>query len=822
MAGGEGTRLRPLTSKAPKPMLPVCGRPMMEYVVRLLHRHAFDEIVVTVGFRAEHIKRYFGDGTEFGVTLTYAEEHTPLGTAGSVGNARDFLDETFLVVSGDALTDIDLAALVETHRERAAAATIALTTVSNPLEFGIVITNPDGSVARFLEKPSWGQVFSDTVSTGLYVFEPTIFSDIPKGSARDFSSDLIPAMLRRGDPVHGVVTSGYWCDVGTIEAYLAAHRDVLDGKVDVDVPAFNAGDGLWIGEGATIAPSARVIPPSLVGPGCNVDEHVTIGPYTVLGANVHVKSESVVERSVVLDNVYIEERFSASAAVVGRRCTIRQSVSLDDGVVLGDDVRLGHNVEVGAGVKVFPDKTVEDGAVVNISLVWETQGARRLFGHGGVSGVANVDLTASLAVRAAMAYGTSLRKGSVIVTSRDSSRAARMLKRAIMAGLNAAGVDVLDLEVGSIPVTRFLARSTRASGGLTVRLHRRDPDRVVIRFFDADGIDISDEAQRRIERLFEREDSRLVLASEIGDIQFPPRALEEYKGALQSTVEPTAIRRRRFKLVLDYAFGAVGTVMPALLGQLRADVLAVNPYLSTAGRIEYDAEAALERIAALVRSSGADLGAQLDPDGERLSLVDGSGRILTHAQALAVYVELIPNHLVGNRIAIPNNVSDRIAEIAAGHGVGTLETPRSAAALMAAASAPEVGFAADGEGGYVLPGFLPAFDGAAALLKMLDLLAREDRRLADVVDGLPAVDVLHCTVATPFDRKGTVMRALAEGGNADAAMVDGVRLRVGEGWALVVPDAEDALTHVWAEGSAPDEAASIAAALVNQIIRIMR
>ena len=220
MAGGEGTRLRPLTSNAPKPMLPIANRPMMEHIVTLLKRHGFDEIVVTVAFLANHIKTYFGDGSEFGVTISYADEPVPLGTAGSVGNARKMLDETFLVISGDVLTDMDLTEVMRFHREKGAMATIGLTAVDNPLEFGIVITQEDGTIERFLEKPTWGQVFSDTINTGIYVLEPAIFDFIPEGRSVDFSSEVFPALLAAGKPLYGAVMSGYWEDVGTLEAYL--------------------------------------------------------------------------------------------------------------------------------------------------------------------------------------------------------------------------------------------------------------------------------------------------------------------------------------------------------------------------------------------------------------------------------------------------------------------------------------------------------------------------------------------------------------------------------------------------------------------------
>ena len=230
MAGGEGTRLRPLTSNAPKPMLPIADRPMMEHVIHLLKRHGFDEIVVTVAFLASHITTYFGDGSELGVSIRYADEPIPLGTAGSVGNAREFLDETFLVISGDVLTDIDLGKVLAFHRERGSLATIGLTAVDNPLEFGIVITREDGSIERFLEKPTWGQVFSDTINTGIYVLEPEIFDYIPAGRSVDFSAahgaahDAVDAATSRRafSAAHGAAHVSGRGDCGGV-AFSAAH-----------------------------------------------------------------------------------------------------------------------------------------------------------------------------------------------------------------------------------------------------------------------------------------------------------------------------------------------------------------------------------------------------------------------------------------------------------------------------------------------------------------------------------------------------------------------------------------------------------------------
>src|SRR5436190_17166412 len=203
MAGGEGTRLRPLTSNQPKPMVPIVGKPCMEHILELLREHGFVDVVVTVAFLPQAIRSYFGTGDSLGLNVEYSVEESPLGTAGSVGLASDRLDDTFLVISGDALCDIDLAAVVAAHRERKAAVTIGLKSVENPLEFGIVVTDEDGRVERFLEKPSWGQVFSDTINTGIYVLEPEVLRHIPTDRPYDFSKELFPLLLDMGRPIYG-------------------------------------------------------------------------------------------------------------------------------------------------------------------------------------------------------------------------------------------------------------------------------------------------------------------------------------------------------------------------------------------------------------------------------------------------------------------------------------------------------------------------------------------------------------------------------------------------------------------------------------------
>jgi mannose-1-phosphate guanylyltransferase/phosphomannomutase len=824
MAGGEGTRLRPQTSNLPKPMLPLVGRPMMEHIVSLLRRHGITDIVVTVAFLPNAIRSYFGNGSELGVRMVYATEESPLGTAGSVRNAMEQLTERFLVISGDVLTDIDLTEIIAFHEKNDALATIALAAVENPLEFGIVITREDGTIERFLEKPGWGQVFSDTINTGIYVLEPEIFERIPPGRSVDFSGEVFPAALEDGGRLFGYVADGYWEDVGTTAAYLQAHEDILDGKVEADVSGFELRPGVWVGKGSSVDPLAQIESPVFIAENCTVDAGAVLGAYATLGANTRVGERAEVRRSVIGENSYLGPAVSVEGAVLGRSCDLRVGARIEPGAVVGEGCLIGAHAEVRGDVKVYPYKVVEAGAQVNASIVWESGGARTLFGREGVTGIANVDVSPELAVRLAKAWASGFEKGSYITASRDTSRAARVLKRALMVGCNSVGVNVADLELATVPVTRHHVRTRANRAGLTVRLSPDDPQSVVIRFFDERGIDLSETDQRRVERMYHREEFRRVTAGEIGDIDFSPRAIEHYTGDLVEAFGLRRDERRQVKLVLDLSYGAASFVMPNLLSKVGADVLSINPYAQTPGMIAIDTAVSEARVAEAVRGSGADLGAVIDPGGERLTLIDGRGRVMSDDEAIFAFIALGAEAGDIGKVALPVTASAATLRACAERGIEVVLSPLSTSGLLEAAASGGVTFASDQRGGYVFPSFLPAFDATAALARLLALLGRGASSLEEVVDAMPPMPIVHEEVATSLEHKGLIMRTLmeqlAEQG-ADLVLVDGIKVRTDDGWVLVAPDPEDPLTHVWAEGTDLPGSVALARPYVEQITALL-
>ena len=258
MAGGFGTRLRPLTSNIPKPMVPMANKPMMEHIVDLLKTHNIKDVVCTLFYQPDVITDYFGDGSAFGLKMQYRRAEADYGTAGSVCNAKDLLNDRFLVISGDVLTDFDLTAAIRFHEAKKAKTTLLLTHVSNPLQYGVVLTGENGKIIRFLEKPSWGEVFSDTINTGIYILEPEILDLIPEKQEFDFGKNLFPILLEQDLDLFGHIASGYWKDIGSLNEYQDAHMDILRGEIKLQIEGTKEGN-LFIGEGTDIKADSRQI-----------------------------------------------------------------------------------------------------------------------------------------------------------------------------------------------------------------------------------------------------------------------------------------------------------------------------------------------------------------------------------------------------------------------------------------------------------------------------------------------------------------------------------------------------------------------------------
>jgi mannose-1-phosphate guanylyltransferase/phosphomannomutase len=807
----------------PKPMVPVVNQPVMEHILGLVKHHGIDEVVATLMFMPQVIEDYFGDGDEWGVQISYAIEESPLGTAGSVKNAEKALTETFLVISGDALTDIDLSQVIEFHKSHDGPVTIALKRVPDPLEFGVVITDDDGRITRFLEKPSWGQVFSDTINTGIYILDPMVFDHIPADEQYDFSSQLFPDLMDKGFPLYGCVVDGYWCDVGSLESYREVHRDILDGKAMIYIPGAKARNDVWVGRGADIDPGAHMGNMVVIGANTKVRRGATIGDYTVIGDNCLVGYDADLQHSIVWSDSFIGAGSELKGAVVCRRADIRARAHLQPGSTIGDETMVGHGAVVGNDVQVYPYKRIEAGAMVTSSLIWENTGIRSLFGADGVSGLVNIDITPELALRVAQAFGSILPNKTHVVVSRDSSRAARMIKRSLVAGLNSSGINVRDLRVASPAITRFTTRDTRCLGGVHVAASPDDPQSLEMHFYDREGIELPPWVEKKVERLYFRQEFRRSFFDEVGEIMYPPRALEYYTAGLNEALSHDGPICKKCTVIVDMGLSAASFVLPTVGASWGVELIALRPFIDTektrVSAVERDAQ--VEQLVRSVDVFQADLGVAIDANAERVMLVTPRGRVLDDDTALHALVRLwCETDTTGAGIAVPITASRVVERIAADTGRAVIRTGISRRALSDAAHTDGVGFAGSRKGGYIFPRFLAAYDAVMTLGMTLRMLSVLDTDLDTVVDALPECYLRHQAIYCPFDRKGAVMRvmaALAE--THDVEMTEGVRVAEPGGWALVLPHPTESVVDVYVEGDTVQQAELLAERYASMVRR---
>jgi mannose-1-phosphate guanylyltransferase/phosphomannomutase len=816
MAGGEGSRLRPLTINRPKPMVPIVDRHVLAHIIELLKRHGITEIVMTVQYLANVIQDHFGDGSAYGVHIEYSLEEQPLGTAGSVKNAERLLREPFLVISGDALTDFDLSKIIEFHRSHGATATITLTRVPNPLDYGVVVVDERGYVRQFLEKPSWGEVFSDTVNTGIYVVTPEIFRYIEKGAFTDWSKDVFPRMLRSGNIPIGYVAEGYWTDIGTIEEYMRASRDYMQGRVNLPRVGERIFDEVWVEGDVEIAPDAQFHGPVFLGHGVKIKGGVIIhGPSAIRDYTI-IDTRATIDRSIIWRNSYIGERAELRGAIVMRQCNIKSRAVLFEGSVVGDQTIINAGAVIGANVKIWPSKEVEEGATISSSIIWGSQGRRVLFGRSGISGLVNIDLTPEFGARLGAAFGATLPRGAVVTTSRDTHYTPRMIKRGLVAGLPSAGVHVAELHDVPLPVARVITKAINAAGGVHVRLSPLDNRVVDIKFFDADGLDIDTATERKIEGIFFREDYRRVYLDEIGRINEVEHINQIYTDMFLGALRPDALASiaRNFQLVIDYANANTSNFLPAILRRLHIEAVELNANLDAQLLFQtpQQFEAGMERLARITPVLEASLGARLDAGGEKLFLVDDTGRRLPGMQALAAVTALAMAVNGGGAVAVPVTAPRAFEVIAARYGGQIVRTRATLGALMRTAAAHrDMLLLGDGAGNLIFPSFYPIADGMFAIVKIVELLALQQVRLSEIVRDLPHYFMSQARVPCRWEFKGKVMRILNQQyQDRKLDQVDGVKIDLGDEWVLILPDPDGPFFHVIAEGSSDEQARVLA------------
>jgi len=829
MAGGFGTRLRPLSCSLPKPMVQMVNKPMMEHIVNLLKHHGLVDLVVLLYFQAETIRNYFGDGSGFGVKIEYVQSEDDFGTAGAVKNAEGLLNESFLVISADVLTDIDLKSAIDFHQGNQAKATMVLARMENPLSYGVVITQDDGRISRFLEKPTWGEVFSDTVNTGIYVLEPEVLAQIPAKKDFDFSKNLFPHMLSTGQRLFGFVTPDYWRDVGNLEDYFLAHQDILEGRVKIDIGGnllHREHANIWVGKNVEVGENAEFKGSVVIGHNARIGSGSFLFN-SVLGDNVRIEEDVNLDRCVIWSGSSVGKRSILTEAIVANDTKIEEETIVFENAIISENCLIEKGAKIKANVRVWPGKTVEAGSILSSSLVWGERWNRELFTDSKVMGVGNLELTPEFAVKLGAAYGAMLGKNSTVVTSRDAGGASRMINRALICGLLSAGVNVHDLRTLPIPVVRYELKFGREQGGIHTRRSPQDQKQIDIVFFGGGGQDLPTSKTKSVERLFFREDFMRAGPEEIGNLDFPQRVIESYREDFLKVIDSAKIRKAHFKVVVDYSNGGACEIFPSIIGSLGCEVISLNAYLDPKklSRSDEELTSSIRQLASIVKSVQADVGFLFDPGAEKLHVIDEEGEFIPPDIFLLIVTSLFLGSTPARQIAVPVVASMGVEKIASEYGVKVIRVRNDHLAMMDALSHLKVDYVGGTKGGFIFPGFQLGADAMFDVAKIMELLAQNGsahppikRSMANLRRELDRYHMLRQTVPCSWGKKGQVMRKLfkyTESSNRE--LIDGVRVLEKDAWVLVMPDRTKASFHILSEATKKEEAEKLMEEYVRKL-----
>ncbi len=823
MAGGFGTRLKPLTNNAPKPMIHVANKPMMEHVVNLLKTYGIDDLIVLLYVQPELVKNYFKDGTGFGVKIEYVLAEEDYGTAGAVKNVENIIkDDNFLVISADIITDINLKKSIEFHISRKSDATIVLTRVENPLPFGIVITDEEGRITKFLEKPTWSEVFSDTVNTGIYLLNKDVLKIIPEKTEFDFSKDLFPILLKEKHNIYGHISQGYWRDVGTLSEYRQSHLDIISGKIDLNIDGeVIAGRNIKIG-GKGIIDISCDIENSIFGRNVHILRNCKI-KNCVIGDNCVVGEGTVLSGSVVGKNSKIGSSCEVQESILGYKLDIGNNVFIGSGAVISDVCTIGNGAIINPNVKIWPFKDVEDGAILSESLIWSDKWSAKIFGQYGITGLANLEITPEFASKLGAAFGATIGKNRTISVSRDSHKTSRLFSRAMMSGALSVGVNINDFSDTPISIVRYQAKQFKSYGGMHVRKHPFDKKLLNIKFFDSNGLDLSSLGEQKVERLFFREDYLRVGSEDTGEIFYPTHGAEYYMDGFLKAIDVDKIIKRKFKIVIDYSYGSSSKIFPAIIGKLGIDSVHLNANLDQTKitKTEREFKKSLKDLSGIVKSINADLGILIDNGGEKIFICDESGDNIDGNTALTLMSLLVMKTEKTNKvIVVPINSSLNISKAAGDYNFEVVIAKNSANCLMEKSANSNVYFAGDNEGGYIYSKFMPAFDGMYSAIKLLEMLAKLNTTVKTELRFIEPTYFEYKIVPCPTELKGFIMRKFIEKYSDDnVLLIDGIKLITPGGWVLAYPTSEGAHFEIFSESRKKEDAISMSDKFIGDIER---
>lgn len=784
MAGGRGTRLRPLTCRLPKPMVPLLGRPVLEYSIHLLREEGFVDLAITSFYKPQVLEAFFSNGEEWGVSLDYYIEEEPLGTAGSIKNAEDSLKETFLVISGDALTSIPLKKAMFFHKERGALATLILKRVKNPLEYGVVMTDGEGRITRFLEKPSWGQIFSDTVNTGIYILEPEILEYMEKGEKVDFSHDLFPLLLEEGRPLYGYVAEGYWSDIGSLEEYQRTHQDLLRGRVGVELPEAIGEEGdIFLEEGVRVPSDVHLEGPLYIGRETLIEEGVSISS-SVIGAFCHIGPETCIQDSILWDRVYIESCGEIYGSVLGDNVLLGRQVLLEEESVLGSRVHVEDFSEVRSGVKIWPERIVEKNSIVMRHLVKNTNHHRTIFGEHGACGRGNLEITPEISCLLGSSFASLMPSASTQLITTDHHPISTILGKALQSGVLSTGNAVIEAYDLILPVLRYAIRSLKVEGGAHVHLSSKDPQEMIVEFFDEEGLNLTPKRERELERIYHQGSLRRAPKEGMGSHSTVEGLEEKYLEGLLEGVE----RRGGLRILACHDSNSSASLLDRLIKGMNCQLLSFG---------QRPGDLNLSELQREVKEVHADLGLVLDHNGEELTLITEKGLRIEEDHYLVLLAILLMEQGF-DPLIFPVTAPQIIVDL-----TGDIEV------IFTGAHHHQVMdkfFAIHGRETL----YAPFNDGLVTLSWLLNLLIREEITLEELCYSIPPFYRVKEEVECSFEVKGRLLRNLVEEREEESSLLEGVSFSHQKGSALILPHSEEPLFEIYTEASTYEEAHRLA------------
>ncbi len=793
MAGGFGTRIQPLTHSYPKPMLPIVNRPMMEHTMMTLKDLGITEFIILLYFKPEIIKDYFKDGSDFGIKISYVTPDNDYGTAGAVKLAQDLIgDDNFIIISGDLVTDFDFQKLFDFHSSKKSKLSIGLTSVDNPLQFGVVIANSDNVIEKFLEKPSWGEVFSDTINTGIYIIEPEILEYIPKGENFDFAKDLFPTLMKNSIALMGYSLEGYWRDVGNPDSYREVHADILNEKVKFKIPGIKTDfpDGtLYSSTPYTLDKSIEIIGNVVLGKNVVLEKNVKLNN-AVIGDNTHIGSESNIRNSVLWSDIKIGKNVKFDGCVICYDNIVGKNVTAKAGLILAQGCEVGELATFEQDVTIWPDKKIEPASIVSHSLVLGNRYKNTIFESGSVSGKSNIELSCEMAAKLAEAFASQLPIGSKVAVGRDKDKSSRMLKRAFLGGLLSAGIDVVDMK--SIPpsILRYtIAKNGQIVGGAHFKRDIVDTTSSQITLFNEEALRIDSNSIKGVEKAFFTENFRRVDYTKIGEINELSREQEskKYIREIEQKIDHSIIKCGGFKVAVDVMHGSTADIFPTLLNDLGVENIVLDAYydekkLSNMKILESRAKSNISNI---VKSLNYDLGIMIYPNAQRLLLITDEGEVLDKIKGLLSVLHLLNLEKTDGRLKVflPTWAPDMIK-------FENLDIERGKYSNFKTQKLQEYALIATMDGNFAFTEFGVTRDAMYASLKIMEMLSCHSIKLSDIVKNIDdfyySSKKIECTQAL----KGKMMRKFLEDSKGKkASTADGVKIWENEtDWILMIPD----------------------------------